>query len=341
MNPTEEKIHSTNEKILNEIVSSQLTFGRLVFLVIIAVVLSSVGLVSIFAPVPLSLAFLLFGRAKVFGVSAVVLVILFGLGGTIARFAEFFQIGVIYTTATVFAVFISHIVFSNQHPVAGMLKSGSLMLLGIVVLLGTYAVFSSVSIEEQVLSYVSEAFRSLKAMENYQNLMQAGGEEARAFQDFLEKPELVVQSIMNWSFAATFVGVFFGVWMGLFMVLRNTIIWKRMHGYKFGLKDLTSFQVPFSFIYPLIIGLVLILLDELAFKSAHVVGMNIIYCLGVFYFFQGFGVFIQLMDHLRIKGFFRSVFVIMTIVVAYRVVAIVGLLNQWIDFGKFFEKQKD
>ena len=60
----------------------------------------------------------------------------------------------------------------------------------------------------------------------------------------------------------------------------------------------------------------------------------------VFYFFQGFGVMSDLLTFLGIMGFFRSIMVMIVILMANYLIAAAGLFDNWFDFRKYFVKRK-
>jgi uncharacterized membrane protein required for colicin V production len=68
--------------------------------------------------------------------------------------------------------------------------------------------------------------------------------------------------------------------------------------------------------------------------------MTLIKCLGIFYFFQGFGVLSELLNFLGLFGFLRTLIVIVTIFTGNYLVAVAGLFDNWFDFRKYFNKQK-
>lgn len=88
------------------------------------------------------------------------------------------------------------------------------------------------------------------------------------------------------------------------MVLRNSVIWKQKISYPYSLRDIIEFKVPEFFVWPLIAGLALFLGGEYFLgEKAEVIAVNILYCLSIFYFFQGFGVLADFLTHIRIVGF--------------------------------------
>ena len=88
--------------------------------------------------------------------------------------------------------------------------------------------------------------------------------------------------------------------------------------------------------WPLIGGLALAVGGDYLFGSTGItIGANLLYCLSVFYFFQGFGIMSALLDHIKLKGFLRAMLTVSALVLAWRVLVIVGVFDNWVNFRKF------
>ena len=120
-------------------------------------------------------------------------------------------------------------------------------------------------------------------------------------------------------------------------------LWRSVHSYPYNIRNLTSFKVPFSFVWPLIIGLVLAVGNayEQLGDWAEVAGYNILLMLGIFYFFQGFGILSELLNKWRIFGFFRTMVIFFSVIMGYQVLALVGVLDTWVDFRRLFNKKNN
>lgn len=339
MNESNNEQNSGQSLSLKDMLLSKLTMGKLVFLCVVSMALCSVGPLSVFAPVPLAMAFLLFGRAKTGGIVAGFTIILFVVGSNKPEMAQLMQVGTFFVLATIYAVLVSLVVSKRMHPVQGLFRYGIYMLSFMAVLVGLFALTSEGSLHEQLEAYLTTAFDAFKSGEAYKMLVDAGGERAIFIQEAFEKPSEYASEILNWSFSAIFVGIFFGLWITLFMVLRNALIWKEIYDYEYNLSDLVNFKAPEKLVFGLIAGLVLVVGGEYLGETLTVVGVNVLYCLGLFYFFQGFGIYIALLDHLKISGIFRSILIVMTIFMGYQIVTLVGIFDMWIDFRKFLKKK--
>ena len=116
--------------------------GRLVFLGLLAVFLSFFGPLLVFAPVPLAMAILLYGRVKAaLTVVGIVLAIFFlSWGDSGASSAYFISV---YGLAYLFSVLVGEIVLQKKNPLPGMFSAGALLLGGFVVVLVIYSLFPS------------------------------------------------------------------------------------------------------------------------------------------------------------------------------------------------------
>ena len=74
--------------------------------------------------------------------------------------------------------------------------------------------------------------------------------------------------------------------------------------------------------------------------GSEVIGRNLLYCLGVFYLFQGFGVYNDFLKFLKIGGFIKTLFIAFTLILAAKFLAILGIFDLWFDFRRFFTNLK-
>lgn len=315
----------------------EFSYGKLAFLGMLTIFLCYLGPLSLFAPVPLAMAILLYGRAKT------ALVFVFGIVAlTVISFKATFAIaiGVMFVFAYLFSNLIAEIIIRDVNPVYGLFRAGGIMVVLCLVIFGLFTVTSDVSLSSLVNTEVLKLLATLKT-DNADKLA-AGGADARVIKDLLERPQDLVDSIVNWAPAYIFSGIFIGLWASLFVVLRNALVWKRKQAYHYTVRDLLEFKTPEYLVIPLIIGLLLFLGGDYVLGDlGEVIGGNILYCLGVFYFFQGFGVFSDFITHLKIFGFFRSLMIILTVFMAFRVLVVVGVFDLWLNFRKFFKKSNN
>ena len=157
----------------------------------------------------------------------------------------------------------------------------------------------------------------------------------------LDRPDLLAKEMIESFPSYFFMGVFLMLWFNMFLVLKSQRLLLSGHDYPYSEKNLLNFKVPFGFVAILALGLVLAVWgDNLGAGPYEIIGHTIIKCLGIFYFFQGFGVFSDLLSFLGIVGFFRSLIVMIIIFMANYLIAVIGLFDNWFDFRKYFVQRK-
>jgi hypothetical protein len=335
----ENNINEQEQGSLKSVITAKLTNGKLVFLCIVGMALCTFLPLSIFAPLPLASAYLFYGRNKTASLVAAITAGLFGLsfvGGN-----QLLIIGIMFLIANVFAYCISTIITKNVHPAYGLIRNGLIISTLVITVTAGSLLMKEAPVVDQVEASLMQIVAVIKQSGEFKEMLSAGEERALVIEKLISNTKDVAKNIVEWSVSYIFVGVFFSLWLTLFMVLKNTMIWKELHNYQYGLKDLVNFKVPENFVYLLIASLGLLLGGEyLMGTTAEVIGGNILYMLSIFYFFQGFGIYIALLDYLRIDGFMRSTLVIITIFMAHQMVAIVGALDMWVNFRRFLKKKK-
>jgi hypothetical protein len=322
----------------NKFFDQRASFGKLMFLAIISVALCSFGPLSVFAPVPLILAFLLYGRLTTLFIGGVCTSALWFIS---AKFTIPFVVVGMYLTAFLYAVLIAEVIFRNINPVKGLIYSGIILVTIVGSALITYDQLGKSSVKAELNASVVKLLAMVKEQNKDNESLNSNGEEARAFQDFISKPEELANEVYSILPSILFIFVFFGLWISLYMTLRNSVIWRYKNIYSYSLKDLINFRAPEFFVWPLIFSLVCVVGSSYGLpKVAEVIGSNLLYCLGVFYLFQGFGVYNAFLGYLKIGGFMKTIFVVFTLVMAYKFLAILGMFDMWFDFRKFLTNKK-
>lgn len=311
--------------------------GKLLFLAIISVALCSFGPMCVFAPVPLSIAFLLYGRIVTFAMGAVITGLLWIAAMTVVGFPNY--LAPLYVMSFFVAFLISEVIYRNISPVRGLIFSGLIIVTILGSLLIAFDKMSPITLKGEISSSVSMVLNQLKKQK--QTSSEISAEDERAFDEFVSKPEVLTNDIYSALPLIVFVFSYLGLWVSLYVTLRNAIVWRYKVAYRFGLKDLTNFKVPEFFVYPLILSLVLwVGADHGLPEGSEVVGRNLLYSLGVFYLFQGFGVYNDFLKYLKIGGFIKTLFIAFTFILANKFLAILGIFDLWFDFRRFFTNKK-
>ena len=311
--------------------------GKLFFLAIISAALCSFGPMCVFAPVPLTIAFLLYGRLITFSLGVVTVGLLWAAASTVEGFPAY--VAPLYAMTFFVAVLISEIIYRNINPVRGLIFSGLI----VVTILGSLLIvadkISPITLKGEISSSVSMVLNQLKKQK--QTSSEISGEEERAFDEFVNKPEVLTNEIYSSLPLIVFVFSYLGLWVSLYVTLRNSIVWRYKVLYNYNLLDLTNFKVPDFFVYPLILSLVLWVGADYGLPpGSEVIGRNLLYSMGVFYLFQGFGVYNDFLKYLKIGGFIKTLFITFTFILANKFLAILGIFDLWFDFRRFFTNKK-
>lgn len=312
----------------------QLSLGRLALLAMSSVVLSASFIMSIFAPFPIALGVIMYGRAK--GYLAGLLGAILCLGIASFLFKDLVLFG-FYLCTLLFGFGIAEIAQRGIKPVKGLVIFG-LLFLSLMSGFGAWVLKAQhVTLEQFIIKQIE--LSSDKLEEQKQILKQSESTDIEAL-TLLEKPALLAKELIHKFPAYIFIAVFIMLWFNMFLVLKSRRLLFSGNDYPHSENDLLRFQVPFGFVPLLIVALVLAIwgkdLGQLWYEDA---GMNIIKCLGLFYFFQGFGVLSDLLSFLGVMGFFRSLLVMTVIFFASTFVAAVGLFDNWFEFRKYFVKK--
>jgi hypothetical protein len=157
----------------------------------------------------------------------------------------------------------------------------------------------------------------------------------------LDRPDLLAKELVDSFPSYFFMGVFLMLWFNMFLALKSRRLLLSAQDYPYSEKNLLNFKVPFALVPVLVVGFVLAIWgNQFGHGDLEPWGLTIIKCLGIFYFFQGFGVMSDLLTFLGIMGFFRSIMVMIVILMANYLIAAAGLFDNWFDFRKYFVKRK-
>lgn len=309
--------------------------GRYFFLGMASVVLCLSMFMSIFTPVPLTFAHILYGRARGYLLSILGLVVTAILSQWI--FPKEILI-ILYFIGILISIAASEVWYRKVAPYRGMVIAGALMLalIGVGIFAGVSSLKKPVSF--YILEEVQKVSKELNA--EREKIVQEGGDESLAMIQFFNKPEAVVQEVIYNFPTFLFIAVFFGLWINLLVMVRSQRMLPLEQEYPYTEKDFFTFTMPDWTLIPLIPALVLAVWGKQYLGVGYeLIGFSLLKCLGLFYFFQGFGVYSAFLDYLKIGGFIRSFMVLFTIVTASWIIALVGLFDNWVNFRKWFNRK--
>lgn len=336
MNEKQKETYSSQGTFKEGLIVPNLSWSKLAFLNSIALFLVFSGPLAFFSPIPLAMSFLLYGQGKTFAVGGGLTLLSVAAASLNAGYAG---ISINYGVALFYGFLIARTIMIDEKPVFGVVKNGFIVLSLMVCMLVAFQLASPRGIEQELLTFVQESSTKL-----YASLSKSVGvktEMLRMLEDYSEKPSLLVDQIMNYGIGIMTVTVFLSFWVGTFVVLRNSLVWRPLRRYSHSILEMTKFQMPFVMVWPLIVALLMCVghAYEVLGAWANIVGSNVLFSLGVFYFFQGIGILMDLITYWRIYGILRTLFVLIAVMTSFQMLALVGVLDTWIDFRRFFNKK--
>lgn len=309
--------------------------SRYFFLGIASLILCISLFMAVFTPVPLTMAIVLYGRAKGIFLGCLGTVVAWGLSSYV--FPGPILVG-LYVLALIFAMIIAEIILRKISPMKGIISFG----FGFLFLISC-TVFYSLAVKKiDLRAIILEQVKvvTTEVQSKKQEYIAKGGEESREMVDFMSQPDLVVNEVIQTLPATIFMGIFFGLWINMFIILRSQTLMFRDLEYPFSEKDYLRFTMPDWAIWVVIPSLVLALWGkELGGVWYETTGFTFLKCLGLFYFFQGFGIYLDFISGMGLFGFFRTFLILFTIVTAAWAISLIGLFDTWFNFRKFLKSK--
>lgn len=305
--------------------------SKLVALGLASILLCVSMLMSVFAPLPIAFAAVIYGRKKAYGLGVLCSFIAFVLNPSL---------GFMYAFCFAVSILISEIALGNKPPMRTLTKFG----LGLLLVISTVTIGSikanNMSAKQYIVEQIKQSVQKIE--EQKKNLKGADTEELDLALVKLSQPEKVADQIIEVFPSYMFMSVFFVMWANLFLILRSRRILIKTKTFSFSEKDMLKFKVAEGVIWLVIPSLALSIFgEEHVGKTAAIIGTTLVYCFGVFYFFQGFGILMRLLDKWGIYGFFRTLLVMFLVISLHWVIALIGLFDMWVDFSRFTQKKID
>ena len=275
------------------------------------------GIFSLLAPVPLTFAFLIYGRRQTLGLCLGIMACLV-LGSFLVPSMGLMAVAYFFTT---FHAFLVVAVIENKiSPIKGVLAIGTLLVTILwMIIMGYHFV-----IEGGILHHLNEVIElSLKQLP-----------------DQKVDSKALVNHIQTMGPIYITVTPYLALWVCFLLVMKNAQFWNHRVKYPHSMEDLVSFRAPEYLVYPLLAGLGLGLMgNHYDVFSMALISSLILSLVGVFYFFQGLGLFLDSLNHFKITGFMRSFLVLFVILFAQIWLAVLGVFDSWFDLRKFFRKK--
>ncbi len=289
----------------------------------------------VFAPVPIVIGILIYGRTKGY----------LGILGTLitAKLMSpltpyFHGVEFSYIVAVILSLFIAESFLRKFHPMKAVITSGSIIIaltFGIV----AQQMSQGFSLKKLALEKIEESKEVLEREK--EALLKKGETEAIAMVDLLEKPEELADLFVKNIPVYFIMGIFFILWLNFYMILRTYHFYAPPSLLRYSELTFLTFKVPDQALFLVVGALGATIYGEYEnLEWYSYVGSSLLKCLGVFYFFQGFGVVITFFNVYRIFGFFRTLTIILIVMMASWVIAVLGLFDTWFDFRRLVLKKK-
>ena len=309
------------------------------FLLVSLSALFSWAHLGLFAPIPLSLAFLLYDR-KYCVILCLIALLLMGLFVSppdgLYLVASFFG-------ACVFASVMTVAIKRGLHPTRALMFSGHTLVLGLLIALSLLFLFTGLDPYQEINRLVGESLNTFR--ESNKELLSTGSPEMGGLKEIVNNPEAITNTIVRWSFSFVFVSVFLTFWIGFIALLKNAAAWKPYlnRPYFYSHKDLLRFRLNEKYVYLLITGLVLYVGQDFLGLSPfyEIVGGNILVCLSFFYFLQGLGILLDFLTYFKVHKIMKIITAILMAIVAWRVLVVVGVFDLWFKFRRFLYSRKN
>lgn len=311
----------------------KLGLPRMLLLGAASIILCLSYLMAIFTPFPIAMGVVLYGRLRGYGMLFVSL----GICITLGAFGIIdYSLAGSYALFAVFAAVIAETLNFNWRPVRSLVITGLVFLSA---MLGTSATY--LQLEKKTLLQVVEQDIVAVAIQRFEEAKKAGAIKQDLAELGLARPAAeIAGELLKVVPGYLVMGIFFVLWVNTYLTLKARRLMQPAQKHQFDETTLLNFKMPFAGIYVVVAALLLATWGEkLDPQWGEVLGMVLLQSVGVFYFFQGFGVSLGFLNHFQIVGFFRTLFVMSVVFFVPWALAVLGLFDTWFDFNNKFKKQ--
>lgn len=295
-------------------------------------------LMSILTPFPIALSAVLFGRVKGYGVGAIIWIVTLILAAKVFGDPTVF---VVYTLSLPISLAISEILLRGIKPLKGMIIAGGTFLLLLTIGIVYTTQVKEISIKNAILTQIENSKELFDAQKKALEESGANSKEAFEALAMLDQPGLIADQVIQEGPSYIFMAIFLVLWVNLFLLFKSNRIIRKITNEKLNEQELLNIKVPEHFIWIVILSLIATVWGESLGSVYPIVGLNVLKCMGVFYFFQGFGIYLGFLDSIKLTGFFRTALVVLTVFTAAQVIAFIGLFDMFVNFRRFFKKDKN
>lgn len=323
----------TNSEVKQPI---QFSIARLLMMGVTSVLLCLSFLMSVFTPYPLALSSILYGRNLGIAVAVFASIVCFFVASSL--FQDLFLF-IFYILAATMALLIAEVIRRDIDPMKGILSIGVS-----ATVLASSALFMTVQVHDKSIKelLVTEFSRIAPLLEAQVKKIKATGTgNTQEIEALLSDPNLLAIEAIKQVPSFFLIGLFVMLWLNTFLMLKSNRLLVMKDNAKFSELDLLKFRMPEYFIWGVVLALICLIWGEGLNLWLPAVGMTLLKVLGVFYFFQGFGIYIGFLDHIKLKGFFRTLLIVLTVLTANQAIAIIGLFDMFVNFKKFFKEKNN
>lgn len=301
---------------------------------LISFMLCSSGVFSLLSPLPIIHAGIRHGKVKAYIIALLTLGVSFYLSkGGITAIAFTAILG----TTLAIGIISLEIIQRNLPP----MRSLVITALTIIGIFASAAFGYLSSIDKTPMAFFTE-----KVVENEEVLVtkialiyEKDSIESKTFiQKVKNEPESFAKDFIPMIPKVFIVLVFLTLWINLCLGFKTRFLdpSKRDH-----ILALIHVKVPDHFVWGFIIGLASVVFGDYLDQSVVDFGSYLLTILSIFYFFQGFGVYVSFLDNLKIQGFFRSLLVVSTVYLAFQILIIIGFSDMFVNYRRFFKNNTE
>lgn len=294
---------------------------------------------SIFTAFPIGLSSVLYGRKIGFIVAGISLSSFYLLKNYIFELNDFVLI-LFYTISIMLGLSLSEVVRRGINPIKGIIFIGVIL---VSVMSGL--VYGIVSEQDKTMkNLIIEKIEEFKPAldEERKKIEKSSDKDTFEVQAILANPNLLADEVIKTVPVLFIMGLFLTLWVNVFLLLKSNRIFSTST-VPYSEKYLLNFKMPDHAIW-FVIGFFAMflagdfyLVDSSLLGTFGKIGLGI---LGVFYFFQGFGLYLAYLDYFKIYGLFRTMLVVATVLMANNILAVIGLLDMFVNFKKFMKKNE-
>lgn len=286
------------------------------------------------APYPLALVGSLSDRKT----QGFIILSLIGLSFCICNFYfKTYETLILFIITSLISLIVSEILRRRVSPLKGIFFGG-VIVIGISTL-GAFSYLNSknIELETYVLNSINDNKEAIDKQKDL--LLKSTEKEALEQVSLLDQPEVLAKQIVDAIPSYLVVGAFSVIWLNLFLLIRSQRVLFNNRTSALSEFSLVYIKLPDSLIWFVIISLLMALLGDKISPEVTSIGEVLVSALSVFYFFQGFGIFIHFLNYVNMRGFLRTMIIVITVFSASTILIFVGLFDMFINFRKYFVKK--